>query len=189
LWSDTFCSLLIGGEITTRRCFIPPAYETNWNIYRAEAPLSLLLDKVLGIGDQIEIFNKLIKSEGQVIDIEPILQEIDNLFGNEDFIYSLDDNTGVIANEGVLLKTGQNMQIINLLVRLSGTDMWVSNKENERFFLNYSTQHDIHGIGHLPITGNIMYIQIQLLEPLVSGSLGFEFKSVHSNCLLQLMSI
>jgi len=190
IWSDTFCSLLIGGEITTRRCFMPPAYDkANWDIFRNEGNIGLLLDKLVSTGDLVEIFNKLIKSDNNAFDLETVLQDIDAKFGDKDFIYSIDDNRGVVSDEGVLIKTGQNMQVISLLVRLSGTDMWVSNKEGNRFFLDYSTQHDIQGVGHLPITGNIMYIKIQLLEPLTFGTLGFEFKSIYSSCLLQLMAI
>jgi hypothetical protein len=188
VWSDISCSLLIGGEITTRRCYMPAAFVANWDLYRFEAPLTLLENKDILTGDLIEILNKMIKGDDVLFEWETILQTTTEAFGDNDFIYSINDNRGVIANEGVLVKAGPHMQIINLLLKLRGTDMWVSNDSNTRFFINYSKQYDIDGIGHIPITGNIMYIQLQLREPLLTD-MSFEFRSVHSTCLLKLIAM
>ena len=186
IWNDVNCSLLIGGKISTRRCFIPDTYKANWDLFRNLGSIEILNKEVL-TGDLIEILHKIIKSDNTSLDFDNILQNVDDNFNNSDFIYSVDDSRGVIADEGVLIKVGSNMQIINLLIRLSGTDMWVSNDADEKFFIDYSEQYVIEGIGHIPITGNIMYIRLQLVEPLINDSISFEFKSVYSKCLLKLV--
>jgi len=188
-YNNVNCSLLIGGKISTRRCYIPPVYSANWDLFMNEGTLDLLIGKELGSGDFVEVLNKMVKGSGGTLNWDIISQDIEDKFGNSDFIYSIDESTGVIANEGVLVKPGESMQIINLLIRLSGTDMWVTNREGERFFLNVSKEYDIHRVGNVPITGNIMVVKLKLIEPLITGELSFEFRSARSVCHLKLMSM
>ncbi len=187
--SDTNCSLLIGGEITTRRCYIPPTYEVNWDLSLVEADLDLLINKELSVGTFNDILSKLVKGTGNQINWEAVLQDVSLKFGDSDFIYALDTQKGVIADEGVLIKTGYNMQIVNFLVRLSGTDMWVSNEEGNKFFLNCYQEYEIDGILNVPIVSNIMILSIKLPEPLTTGVLSFKFESVRSSCHLKLIAM
>ena len=182
-------SLLIGGPITTRKMCVPAAYSLNWQLFRAAGILPILINKNVDTGSFVEILNKLIKGDDSLYDIDAVLGEIDQQFGDKDFIFSLEENRGVAADESVLIKTGHDMQVIHLLMRISGTRMWVSNFENKEFIIDCGRKYAIYGIGEVPIFGTIMYIKLILPEVLSNNELTFEFRSPHSSCLLKLLSV
>lgn len=182
------CILPIGGSVTTRRCYLPATLSVNWNLNTELPDLSLLLNKLVGIGSHAEILNKLVKNTAHIINWEKILQDVSSNFEGKDFIYSVDKGVGCLADEGVLIIPGTNLQNVHLLIKLSGTSVWISNDKNLRFFVSSSVDYDIDGIGILPITGNMMYITLKLIQPL-DDMLTFHFKTNRSSCHLKLVSL
>jgi len=185
--SARMCQLYIGGHVTSRRCYIPAIFSANWDLFAGEG-LATLLSGEIGSGDLVEIWNKLVRSGETTIDSDRILDLINGRFGNSDFIYSIDRNMGVAANEGVLIVPGSGIQIIRLVIRLSGTDMWVSNSGDQRFFLTCAESYEIDGIRNVPITSNMMLVTIKLTEPL-KGETSFKFESARSSCHLRLIGM
>ena len=182
-------TLTVGGSITSRRATIPAAHSVAWSLSRDVGILPILINKDIATGSFIEIINKLVKGDDSLYDIDLVLGEIEKQFGDADFIFSLEENKGVAADQSVLIKTGQNIQVVHLLMRLTGTRMWVSNAEGGEFVIDCGQKYPIYGIGEVPIIGRIMYLKLILPEVLSSGHLTFEFKSPHSSCLLKLLSM
>jgi len=190
LVSQRNCHLYIGGKISTRRACLPKIPSVRWDLTHQEPLLELFEDRNVDIGNLQTILTKMVKAVGGTINWETILQDVNARFGDEDFIYCIDNSRGVFANRGVLIRAGQDLQIINLLVRISGTDMWIKNQEGTRFFVTSGKEYDITKVGHLPISGKIMLIQLKLMAPLTPGQeLNFEFLSTRSRCHMKLMPV
>lgn len=182
------CSLYIGGEISTRRCSIGAVASAKWSL-EMSVPELILLSKSTESGDLLEILHKLVRDGNTTKTVSEIFSSVSAAFGNENFIYSIDHSRGVRASEGTLIIPGGRIQILRLAIRLSGANMWISNRQGKKFYISCSKDYiGDGGMVYMPISGNIMILSLKLAEPM-SSAMTFDFRTSGGSATMQLIPV